>query len=128
MTYYCEVCGQIKDCTRRDYIYPIRHFEINCDDCHEEHMKEVQIIRDKEKLESIIYKTMKEKELKEKEQLKNAEDIESLTLENKKLAEKLTEAKRIISSLYTICVYNYHYPKSSFYMKQAEQFFEELKI
>ena len=67
MTYYCEVCGQIKDCTRRDYLYPIRHFEINCDNCHEKHKEEVQLIRNRQKWESIY---MREKEKDLEEQLK----------------------------------------------------------
>ena len=49
MTYYCEVCGQIKDCTRREHLYPKRHFEIRCDDCYEKYKEEVQLIRDRQK-------------------------------------------------------------------------------
>ena len=42
MTQRCEVCGQIKPCTHRDYSYPTRHFEIDCDECHQKHRKEVR--------------------------------------------------------------------------------------
>ena len=59
MTYYCEVCGQIKDCTRREHLYPKRHFEIRCYDCYEKYKEEVQLIRDRQKLEAIY---MREKE------------------------------------------------------------------
>lgn len=46
MTQKCEVCGQVKLCTRRDYSYPTRHFEINCDECHKKHCEEVKKVRD----------------------------------------------------------------------------------
>jgi len=52
MTQRCEVCGQTKPCTRRDYSYPTRHFEINCDDCHRKHREEVKKIKDRALLEA----------------------------------------------------------------------------
>ena len=54
MTQKCEVCGQIKPCIRRDYSYPTRHYEINCDDCHRKHREEVKKIKDRALWEAIF--------------------------------------------------------------------------
>lgn len=53
MTQCCEICGQVKPCIRRLYLYPRRHFEINCDECHKKHCEEVKNVTDRAIIEEL---------------------------------------------------------------------------